>query len=665
MTEHGGSEHISTPECGYPIISANGQVAEFLSGHAPTRRISDFESLSLFVIRHEKTTDSIREELQMKVFKMTAVMVLLFSALIGIAKEPAAMNQPLAKPYFTSDLISLQPTQDRDIQSFRLIVSGPEGLQIIQSFSGVNVPFIELYDLDGNLLPDGQYSYELRGTPFISEAGKAALRQARDGVGTMKKLVADGVLPQQIPVQSGYFTIQNGFFVLPGMEEPRLTIATRNDTGRADNDRPGKPTGSEETGGVNDVGEHDGDGPRRDQVILDDLIVDGSACIGFDCVNGESFGFDTIRLKENNLRIKFEDTSVAASFPSVDWQLTANASANGGANKFSIDDISGGRTPFTVEANAPSHSLYVDDGGRLGLGTSIPVVDIHAVSGNTPTLRLEQNGTSGFAPQTWDVAGNETNFFIRDATNGSQLPFRIRPGAPSSSIFIDTDGDVGIGDTSPDADLDVENGWMRISDNSERLIASGEASFLVEQSAASNSHVLMRLASNGSVNFLFEDTSDAVIWKMVMNGGGGSTSVFQISRDGSGANEFEITHGGNVNITGTLTESSDVNRKENIATIDPTEVLNKVLAMPVTTWNYLEEDNVTHMGPMAQDFHAAFGLGATDKGIANIDSSGVAFGAIQGLHQVIDNKDKEIKELKQLLTALEARLAALEEDRSK
>ena len=53
-----------------------------------------------------------------------------------------------------------------------------------------------------------------------------------------------------------------------------------------------------------------------DQVILDDLIVDGSACIGFDCVNGESFGFDTLRLKENNLRIKFQDTSSSASFPS-------------------------------------------------------------------------------------------------------------------------------------------------------------------------------------------------------------------------------------------------------------------------------------------------------------------------------------------------------------
>ncbi len=61
-----------------------------------------------------------------------------------------------------------------------------------------------------------------------------------------------------------------------------------------------------------------------DQVILDDLIVDGSACIGFDCVNGESFGFDTLRLKENNLRIRAVDTSSSASFPSNDWQITFN-----------------------------------------------------------------------------------------------------------------------------------------------------------------------------------------------------------------------------------------------------------------------------------------------------------------------------------------------------
>ncbi len=192
-----------------------------------------------------------------------------------------------------------------------------------------------------------------------------------------------------------------------------------------------------------------------DQVILDDLIVDGSICAGFDCVNGESFGFDTLRLKENNLRIRAQDTSNSASFPTNDWQITFNDSANGGANKFSIDDIDGGRTPFTIEASSPSHSLYVDDGGRIGLGTNNPVVEMHVVNGDSPTLRLEQNGSSGFTPQTWDVAGNETNFFVRDATNGSTLPFKIRPGAPNNALYVNTDGNIGIRTTSPDAALDV------------------------------------------------------------------------------------------------------------------------------------------------------------------------------------------------------------------
>lgn len=223
-------------------------------------------------------------------------------------------------------------------------------------------------------------------------------------------------------------------------------------------------------------------GLQADQVILDDLIVDGSNCVGQDCVNGEAFGFDTIRLKENNLRIKFQDTSTTSSFPSRDWQLTANDSSNGGANKFSIDDVDGGRTPFTIEANAPSHSLYVDDGGRLGLGTSTPAVDVHTKSGNSPTLRLEQDGSSGFTPQTWDVAGNETNFFIRDATNGSTLPLRIRPGAPSNSIYVKEDGQIGFGTQSPQDDLHIsDNGpaRLRLTNTSKGVTASEDPDWTI------------------------------------------------------------------------------------------------------------------------------------------------------------------------------------------
>jgi hypothetical protein len=63
-------------------------------------------------------------------------------------------------------------------------------------------------------------------------------------------------------------------------------------------------------------------------------------------------------------------------------------------------------------------------------------------SADTPGISLVQTADSGFTAQTWDVAGNEANFFIRDITGGSRLPFRIRPGAPTGAIDIRASGEV-------------------------------------------------------------------------------------------------------------------------------------------------------------------------------------------------------------------------------
>ena len=277
-----------------------------------------------------------------------------------------------------------------------------------------------------------------------------------------------------------------------------------------------------------------------DQVILDDLIVDGSACVGQDCVNGESFGFDTIRLKENNLRIKFQDTSATASFPSNDWQITANDSSNGGQNKFSIDDIDGGRTPFTIEAGAPSHSLYVDDGGQIGLGTSTPVVEVHVVDGDTPTVRLEQDGSSGFTPQTWDMAGNETNFFVRDVTNGSTLPFRIRPDAPTSAIDIEgVTGDIGFGTTSPRAPLHVARTGSTGSDHAELLLDTSNTDWEFRSNAVNGTFTL-RNDSNTTAPF--------VITNVAIN------NLMRIGSDSTNADDADNVHvNGSITASGTIT----------------------------------------------------------------------------------------------------------------
>jgi hypothetical protein len=63
-------------------------------------------------------------------------------------------------------------------------------------------------------------------------------------------------------------------------------------------------------------------------------------------------------------------------------------------------------------------------------------------SADTPGISLVQTADSGFTAQSWDVAGNESNFFIRDITGGSRLPFRIRPGAPTGGIDIQASGEV-------------------------------------------------------------------------------------------------------------------------------------------------------------------------------------------------------------------------------
>jgi hypothetical protein len=115
--------------------------------------------------------------------------------------------------------------------------------------------------------------------------------------------------------------------------------------------------------------------------------------------------------------------------------------------------------------------------------------------------------------------------------------------------------------------------------------------------------------------------------------------------------------------------SSDRALKENLAPVDTRQVLEQLGAMPVMYWNGKGQDpNVRHLGPMAQDFYAAFGLGDDETMISTIDLDGVALASIQGLHEILQEKEAEIGALKEensrqqaQIDALEVRLAALEQ----
>jgi GH25 family lysozyme M1 (1,4-beta-N-acetylmuramidase) len=193
-----------------------------------------------------------------------------------------------------------------------------------------------------------------------------------------------------------------------------------------------------------------------DEVIADNLIVQKSIAVGINAVDGEDFGFDTFRLKENNIRIHFDDTSGSGSFPGNDWRIVINDAANGGANYFGIEDATADIISFKILAGAPANAFFMAANGNIGLGTDAPVVKLHIADGNSPVLRIEQDASSGFTPQIWDIAGNEANFFIRDVTNGSTLPFRIKPGAPQNALFIAANGNIGLGTATPNANASLE-----------------------------------------------------------------------------------------------------------------------------------------------------------------------------------------------------------------
>lgn len=110
--------------------------------------------------------------------------------------------------------------------------------------------------------------------------------------------------------------------------------------------------------------------------------------------------------------------------------------------------------------------------------------------------------------------------------------------------------------------------------------------------------------------------------------------------------------------SGSWSNLSDRNAKANFLAVDPSALLEKLAAMPVATWKYkTQDDAIRHLGPTAQDFHAAFGLGEDDKHISTVDAEGVALAGIQALYaemkQSLAEKDREIEDLRNRLARLE------------
>ncbi len=314
--------------------------------------------------------------------------------------EPRAAA-PAAAMQVSSSAVNWLPAEDHE--GLALTVSGPDGVWVRQEFGPPDLPTFGLFDAQGQRYPDGSYTYELRTTDRL--------------------------------LVSGSFEIREGSFIEPATDPgPRTTL----------------PAG----GGLRSI-------TAAAQTINDDLVVDGTACIGFSClVDGDEGSFaDGVRLKGDGLGILFEDV-YGGTTSERDWIVRTGAI---GTDNFEIVDLGEGQidVPFSIQGGAPSDALVLLANGdvlmpnastRLGIGTGSPGAKLHLFSGQTTDVFV----SAGPDP----LNGPAFNFGYGGASFGRGAAYlNVRPDASATApnpslrfltanaqrVIIDNEGNIGFG----------------------------------------------------------------------------------------------------------------------------------------------------------------------------------------------------------------------------
>src|ERR1017187_817350 len=345
------------------------------------------------------------------------------------------------------------------------------------------------------------------------------------------------------------------------------------------------------------------------------------------------------------------DASKITSGTLADAQLSANIARLNGNNTFAGTNNFSGVVLATNVNNVLSGTFTGDGGGLTVLNAN------NLSSGTVPLTQLSGITSTQLNATTWLLATNLNGGNAALATN-VVAGISITNAFITNSVFA---GDGG-GLTNLNASQ-LASGTVPLAQLPGVVVTNNQSGLTLSGTFFGDGGGLGNLSayqlSGGTL-------SDSLLSPNVALLGANQTFL--------GQNLFNANVGiGNANPTNKLMvvnarcdgsswiNASDRNLKQGFAGVDAQAVLARVVALSVQTWSYKAQPEQKHLGPVAQDFHSAFGLGADDVSIATVDESGVALAAIQGLNQKLNAKDAEIRQLQQSVAELKKLVQSLAE----
>jgi hypothetical protein len=366
-----------------------------------------------------------------------------------------------------------------------------------------------------------------------------------------------------------------------------------------------------------------------------------------------------LRGSSNNFSFGQSITGGSLYFDNAQWILAKN-SVGSYENVFyprwtdNITYLNYGSAGFNIRNNSSTSTMFMQNDGKIGIGNV-----------TSPGFPLNFPNLLGDKISLWGNTGNHFGFGIQGSllqvytdVAASDIAFGYgQSGSMTENVRFLGAGNVGIGTSAPGKLLQVGG----VTTNKEGMIRLNSTStFGPSRTWDIGVPYHDTLTSGKYYSFVIADTGRAVPdftirWDTGYLGLGKTNPATRLDVNG----EISSTA---INLV------SDRNEKEGFISVDARAVLDKVAHLPISEWRYKSQTDARHIGPVAQDFYEAFGLGRDDKHITSVDADGVALAAIKGLNEKLEQQarekdqriadlEKQMGELKEMLSRLTAEKA--------